>query len=137
MEKKDLVEFNKNVEFLGNDIAKYYDEEGNMKILSVGMLFCQVQFLKVTQQAKKVMLFNREISKDITFNKEFTMVPQKDEKDPLKVKDIQMEVELMWKVQNGLGFATIFNNKEEALKVANDMNNKIFSLLEEKEDGKK
>ena len=90
---------------------------------------CQVQFLRVTQTAKRVMMFNKEISKDMKFNKELAMIPQRDEKNPLKVKEVETQVELMWKVQNGLGFSTVFNNKEEAIKYAEDINNLVLGRL--------
>lgn len=132
MEDKDLIKFNKNVQFLKNEIARYEDEEGNIKVLSIGMLFCQVEYLRVTQEAKKVMVFNKEVNKNMKFDKEFTTIPQKDEKNPLILRDVQIEVEKMWKVRNGLGFFTICNNKEEAKQIAEEMNKKILDLLEEK-----
>ena len=57
------------------------------------------------------------------------MIPQRDKKDPLKVKEVETQVELMWKVQNGLGFSTVFNNKEEAIKYAEDINNLVLGRL--------
>lgn len=132
MEDKDLIKFNKNIQFLKNEIARYEDVEGNIKILSIGMLFCQVEHLKVTQEAKKVMVFNREVNKNMKFEKEFITIPKKDEKNPLVLRDVQIEVEKMWKVRNGLGFFTVCNNKEEAKKIAEEMNKKILNLLEEK-----
>ena len=47
----------------------------------------------------------------------------------IKIKEVETQVELMWKVQNGLGFSTVFNNKEEALKYAEDINNSVLERL--------
>ena len=129
MEEKNLIKFNENVKIINNGLVKYEDEEGNLKLLNIGSLMCQVQFLRVTETAKRVMMFNKEISKDMKFNTEFAMIPQKDEKNPLKIKEVETQVELMWKVQNGLGFSTVFNNKEEALKYAEDINNSVLERL--------
>ena len=129
MDEKDLVKFNENLKYINNELVKYEDEEGNLKLLNIGSLMCQVQFLRVTQTAKRVMMFNKEISKDMKFNKELAMIPQRDEKNPLKVKEVETQVELMWKVQNGLGFSTVFNNKEEAIKHAEDINNLVLGRL--------
>lgn len=131
MEKKDLVEFNKNLKFINNGIVKYEDKEGNLKILNLGTLFCQVQFLKVTKEAKKIMLFEKEIDKNMEFKKEIITIPQKDNENPLKIKDVEVQAELMWKVQNGLGMIKIFNNQEEAINLANEINEKILLYLEE------
>lgn len=136
MDEKDLVKFNENLKYINNELVKYEDEKGNLKLLNIGALMCQVQFLRVTETGKKMMLFNKEISKDMKFNKEFAIIPQKDEKNPLKVKEVETQVELMWKVQNGLGFSTVFNNKEEAIKYAEDINNLVLERLGE-ENGKK
>lgn len=129
MDEKDLVKFNENLKYINNELVKYEDEKGNLKLLNIGALMCQVQFLRVTETGKKMMLFNKEVSKDMKFNKEFAMIPQKDEKNPLKVKEVETQVELMWKVQNGLGFSTVFNNKEEAIKYAEDINNLVLGRL--------
>ena len=129
MEEKNLIKFNENIKSINNGLVKYEDEEGNLKLLNIGSLMCQVQFLRVTQTAKRVMMFNKEISKDMKFNKELAMIPQRDEKNPLKVKEDETQVELMWKVQNGLGFSTVFNNKEEAIKYAEDINNLVLGRL--------
>lgn len=136
MEEKNLIKFNENIKIFNNGLVKYEDDEGNLKLLNIGSLMCQVQFLRVTETGKKMMLFNKEISKDMKFNKEFAIIPQKDEKNPLKVKEVEMQVELMWKVQNGLGFSTVFNNKEEAINYAESMNNLVLERLGE-ENGKK
>lgn len=135
MDEKDLIKFNENLKYINNELVKYEDEKGNLKLLNIGALMCQVQFLRVTETGKKMMLFNKEVSKDMKFNKEFAMIPQKDEKNPLKVKEVETQVELMWKVQNNLGFSTIFNNKEEALKYAEDINKSVLERLGI-EDGK-
>lgn len=129
MDEKDLIKFNENLKYINNELVKYEDEEGNLKLLNIGSLMCQVQFLRVTQTAKRVMMFNKEISKDMKFNKELAMIPQRDEKNPLKVKEVETQVELMWKVQNGFGFSTVFNNKEEAIKYAEDINNLVLGRL--------
>ena len=129
MEEKNLIKFNGNIKIINNELVKYEDDEGNLKLLNIGSLLCQVQFLRVEETGKKVMLFNKEISKDMKFNKEFAMIPQRDEKNPLKVKEVETQVELMWKVQNGLGFSTVFNNKEEAIKYAEDINNLVLGRL--------
>ena len=129
MEEKNLIKFNENIKIINNGLVKYEDDEGNLKLLNIESLLCQVQFLRVEETGKKVMLFNKEISKDMKFNKEFTMIPQRDKKDPLKVKEVETQVELMWKVQNGLGFSTVFNNKEEAIKYAEDINNLVLGRL--------
>lgn len=135
MDEKDLVKFNENLKYINNELVKYEDEKGNLKLLNIGALMSQVQFLRVTETGKKMMLFNKEVSKDMKFDKEFAMIPQKDEKNPLKVKEVETQVELMWKVQNNLGFSTIFNNKEEALKYAEDINKSVLERLGI-EDGK-
>lgn len=122
----DLEEFYNNVK-LKNNLLFYEDEEGNVRIYSSIALLASCAYLEVTEEQKKVMIFNKEIKKTDEFNKikKVTQVAKKD--DPTTIVDKEIEVYQMWKVVNGAQVFKVFNNKEEALKVVHDINDKYTS----------
>lgn len=131
----DLKKFNDTVETLENKLARYEDEEGNILILPVSGLICKCEHLKVDENNKVQMEFNKEIPKGLELNK-VTVTTQVfkntitgNKRDRNTIVDQEVEVYELWRVTNGLGMKLVFNNQEEAVNYCNDINNKYIEMI--------
>ena len=131
----DLKKFNETVETLENKLARYADEEGNILILPVSGLICKCEHLKIDENNKVQMEFNKEIPKGLELNK-VTVTTQVfkntitgNKRDRNTIVDQEVEVYELWRVTNGLGMKLVFNNQEEAVNYCNDINNKYIGVV--------
>lgn len=131
----ELRKLNKNVELINKKLAKYKDTDGNLSIFPISGLICSCQYLRVDESNLNVMKFNKEVEKNMKFNKtKITTQVTKDtitgkEEDKNTIIDKEVEVYEMWRVSNGLGMKEVFNNKEEAVAYCEDTNIKYVGLI--------
>jgi len=127
MEKK-LFSFYENITELNDEFIKYEDQDGNMQIFPKSYGILRVEHQKIDEAKRKIMIYEQEIKADDEFTKETItkQVPKSDitgDKDDITtIVDQDVEVLLIWKVSNALGLTQVFNNKEEALKYAGEVN---------------
>ena len=90
---------------------------------------------KIVQQAEEVKKekFNQNINnEDIKFNYIESTRPApkyettKREEDKFVIVDAKIKVNQVWVVSNGLKFKNTFNNKEDAIKLTNSINEKLL-----------
>ena len=131
----DLKKFNETVETLENKLARYADEEGNILILPISGLICKCEYLRVDENNKVQMEFNKEIPKGLELNK-VTVTTQVfkntitgNKRDRNTIVDQKVEVYELWRVTNALGMKLVFNNQEEAINYCNDINNKYIEMI--------
>ena len=131
----DLKKFNETVETLENKLARYADEEGNILILPISGLICKCEHLRVDENNKVQMEFNKEIPKGLELNK-VTVTTQVfkntitgNKRDRNTIVDQKVEVYELWRVTNALGMKLVFNNQEEAVNYCNDINNKYIEMI--------
>lgn len=130
----DLIEYYNNITYKNKEVAEYNDNEGNYFVITPSNLIVAVQRsemdLKQFEQAK----FNQIVPKDFECNNiEITKLVSKseitkDEKDQFTLVEKKEKGKEFWIVQNGLQIRKAFDNKEDALKLAKEINKKIFEV---------
>lgn len=131
---KDLEEYYKHITYINDKLAEYEDEEGNLFAVTPSNLLVAVQYQALNKQEYEQAVFNQLVPKDFTC-KEIEidkLVPKNEmthnDKDKYTIISIKQKAKEVWFVSNGLGIRKAYNNKEEALKVAKNINNKIYGV---------
>lgn len=125
----DLKKFYENIEIKNNNIVEYKDEEGNINLFPIAGLLCRCEFLKVDNDRLKIMRFQKEVPKDIKFEIVDEVVPYQDPKNKLHLLEKTIKVNLMWRVSNNCGIKQIFDNKEDAMKLVEEINSKYINSV--------
>ena len=130
-----LKDFMDKVEIKNKNIAIYKNEEkGLIYPLSVATLLTRVDYLELTKQELEKALFENKIDK-----KEYKMydceklVPKntvtRDKKDQYTITTSQVKATHIYNVSNQAGIHTTFENKEDAFKLCEEINNQIIESL--------
>ena len=134
--EKDLINFNKNITKVTKEIAKYEDEKGNYMLIPTGQLLCNVEYMELDEISYKKALFEKIIDKNVKYNKiKTTKVVDKatitgKKQDQGIIVDSKVKAKQVWVVKNGLGLTKSFNNKDKALELVNESNNKYLEMAE-------
>ena len=132
--ERDLIKFNENITKVTKEIAKYEDEKGNYTLIPVAQLLCNIEYMELDEPMYKKALFEKIIDKDLECNEiEITKVVDKstitgNKKDQGIIVDSKVKAKQVWVVKNGLGLTKSFNNKEKALELVNELNNKYLEM---------
>ena len=134
---ENINEFMEKVKIINKDVAEYKDDEkGIQYIVPTSYLFARCDYLELTNDELKKERFNKTIEySDIKFNyiettREMSKYEKtKNEADRFTIIDGKVKVNQVWLVSNGLKFHKSFNNKEDALKVVEEINNKVKAVL--------
>lgn len=133
--EKDLIKFYNNISFINKEIAKYVDEKGNAQLIAIGQLLCNCTYNELDKEQMKQAKFSGLVE-DGEYNIIDVKRPvskyeiTKDKKDMYTLTDKQIKASQVWVVQNSLKVSKSFNNKEEALKVMDEINNKVLKQAE-------
>lgn len=129
--EKDLIKFYDNVEVINKDLSKYEDNKGNMFILNTINLLARVDYMELTKEEYKVAKFQQKIEdldysmtniKRVVSKNEIT---KKDE-DKYTLVDKEVSVRQIWNVSNPYGVFKSYTDKDEAVKYAKEVNEKIL-----------
>lgn len=133
---KDLEKFyNECIIIIDENLTKYKDEEGNYSILPTPALLVAVDYNELNKQQYEIAVFNQDIPKD--FIAEITKVKKAvskydithKEEDKFTLVEKEEDVRQVWFVMNQLKIKKAFNNKKEALELAEEINNKIINKI--------
>lgn len=129
--EKDLIKFYDNIEVINKDLSKYEDNKGNMFILNTINLLARVDYMELTKEEYKVAKFQQKIEDlDYSMINIKRVVPKneitKKEEDKLTLVDKEVSVRQIWNVSNPYGVFKSYTNKEEAVKYAKEVNEKIL-----------
>ena len=130
-----IEEFMDKIIVKGKDYTIYNDEEkGIIFPLNTINLLARLDYLELDKQQYEGALFQKKIEEgnyDIINIKR--PVPKNEitgkEEDKTTLVDREIAVRQVWNVSNGAGVFKSFNNKEEAIKYTNEINNKVFEWL--------
>lgn len=131
----DLIKFNENITKENNELAKYEDEKGNIFIIPIQSLFASCEYKELTKKEYEQMIFNRIIPKELELEEIDTIKPRlkyeitKKEEDKGVIIDAKIKAKKVWIVKNGLNLTKAYNNKEEAVKLTNELNNKYLEMI--------
>lgn len=136
--EKNLIKFYDNLTFINKDLAQYEDEKGNLQIIPNSQLLTNVSYEELTDAEMKKAKFQMLIGKDQKFEitdgirqvDKSTITKRKE--DELTIADTNVKVSRVWFVVNGLKLVKAFDNKEEAVKTAKEINEKILKVAEVK-----
>lgn len=130
-----IEEFMDKIIVKGKDYTIYNDEEkGIIFPLNTINLLARLDYLELDKQQYEGALFQKKIE-EIEYNiiNIKRPVPKNEitgkEEDKTTLVDREIAVRQVWNVSNGAGVFKSFNNKEEAIKYANEINNKVFEWL--------
>ena len=135
MIQETLEEFMNNVEIKCRDVAIYKNEEKGLTYpLALGHLLCRVDYLELSKEEVKKAIFEQKID-----DKEYQMfdcekiVPKyeitKIEADKFTLTTKKVKGTHIWNVANQTGIHHTFENKEEAIKLCEEINNKVIQEL--------
>lgn len=133
MVNNDLVEFMKHLTVLNKDFSEYEDtEKGNKYMIPNSYVFARCDYLELTNEELKKERFEQHIDKsNLKFNYIESTRPKpkyeatKIEADKYTIIDAKVMVNQIWLVSNGMKMVKSFNNKEEALKLVDSINDKL------------
>lgn len=126
-----LQDFMNKVEIKSKEIAEYKDlEKGVCYSLGTASLFPRVDYLELTKEelekAKFEQLIDKKDYKMFDCNRE---VPKnlitKDKKDMFTITNSKVKATHIWNVSNGYKVHSTFEDKEEALKLYNEICEKV------------
>lgn len=114
------------------DFSIYEDnEKGIMFVLNTVQLLARVDYLELDKEQYKVSKFQQKID-DLEYNivNIKKPIPKSEitgkEEDKLIITEKEVAVRQIWNVSNGLGIFKSFINKEDAFKLAKEINDNIF-----------
>ena len=133
---KDLEKFyNECITIIDENLTEYKDEEGNYSILPTPALLVAVDYNELNKQQYEVSVFNQDIPKDFKAGiiKVKKAVSKFDithkEEDRFTLVEKEEDARQVWFVMNQLKIKKAFNNKKEALELAEKINNKIINKI--------
>ena len=137
MKQENLIEFMDHVQIINKELSEYFDEEkGTKYLIPTSYIWSRVDYLELTNDELKKEIFNQNMEKtDLEFNYIDTTRPMpkyditKKEEDKYTITDAKVKANQVWLVSNGLKFNKVFNNKEDALKLVDKINEPLKKLL--------
>lgn len=135
MIEENLEEFMKNVDIKNKNVAIYSNKEkGIMYPLGLTHLLCRVDYLELTKDEVKKAQFEQKIdSKDYKMYDCEKLVPKyeitKIEADKYTITTKKVKATHIWNVTNQAGIHTTFESQEEAFKLCEEINKKVYELM--------
>lgn len=133
---KDLDKFYNSLKILDKTMSIYEDKDGNYSVLPTSSLLVAVDYNEFEKNQYDVAVFNGDIPKDFKTDIKNIKKPvpkyeiTKKEEDRYIITEKEAAVKPVWFVINGLKIKKAFNNKEEALKKAKEINEAIIETLQ-------
>lgn len=136
MVNEDLKSFMDNVTILDKDFSEYFNKEtGTKYMVPNSYLYARCDYLELTNDELKKERFAQNINKE---PKEFNQIEStrpvpkyettKREEDKYTIIDGKVKVNQIWRVTNGMKYIQTFNNKDEALKLLDEINEPLKKL---------
>lgn len=133
--KDNIIEFMNKTEMLSKEISIYKDEEkGIIFPLNTVNLLARVDYLELDKQEYTVAKFQNKIE-DLSYTIEEIERPvpkneiTKKEEDKFTITTKKVSVRKVWNVSNGAGIIKSFTKKEDAIKLVEEINNKVLDKL--------
>ena len=135
MKDENLQEFMSKVKIHNKDIAVYTNEEKGVQYpLGVASLLARVDYLELTKGEIEKAKFEQQIDKKEYKLYDCTRVVSKYEitkveADRFVLTDKKVKATHIWNVSNQLGIHTTLEDKEEAFKLGEEINKRIFEYM--------
>ena len=128
-----IIDFMNNIEIINKDLSKYEDDK-RMFYLNTVNLLPRVDYYELSKEEYTKAKFEKKIE-DLEYNiiNVKRPVPKnvitKKEEDKYTIVDSDVAVRQVWNVLNAAGVYKSFTNKEDAFKLANEIDEKIKAVL--------
>lgn len=131
MVNNDLEQFMEHLTILNKEMSEYCDPSKGIKYLVPNSyVYARCDYLELTNEELKKERFNQTIDKsDLKFNYIESTRPAPKKNEPYTIIDAKVMVNQIWLVSNGLKMVKSFNNKEEALKLVDSINEPLKKIL--------
>lgn len=134
---ENLTEYMKHITITNKDVSEYVNEEnGTRYIVPTGQLLGKLDYLELTEkeleQAKYKLLVDKHIDYKTTMATRPVLksdITGKD-KDKNTIIDSTVKVYQVWNVSNGLNIKQSFDNKEDAIKLYEEIKEKVIKYYE-------
>jgi hypothetical protein len=134
---ENLTEYMKHITITNKDVSEYVNEEnGTRYIVPTGQLLGKLDYLELTEkeleQAKYKLLVDKHIDYKTTMSTRPVLksdITGKD-KDKNTIIDSTVKVYQVWNVSNGLNIKQSFDNKEDAIKLYEEIKEKVIKYYE-------
>lgn len=133
--EKDLCKLMESINVFNKEFSEYEDKEKGVKFpFNTVNLLTRVDLLELTKEEYQVAKFQQKIE-DLDYKIENIKraVPKneitKKDEDKFTITEKEVAVRKVWNVSNTLGAFKSFTNKEDALKLSKEINDKIFEYL--------
>lgn len=129
--ERNLCNFIDNTTIINKDLSLYADEKGNRFIFNTINAIVKVDYLELTKEEYQIAKFQQKIDdldyKIINIKKRVPKneITGKDE-DKYTITEKEVAVRQVWNVSNPYGAYKSFTNKEEAIELAESINNSII-----------
>jgi 5'(3')-deoxyribonucleotidase len=134
---ENLTEYMQKVHITNKDVSEYINEEnGTRYIIPTGHLLAKVDYLELTEkeleQAKYKLLIDKHTDYKTTISTRPVLKSDLTgkEKDKDTIVDSTVKVYQVWNVSNGLNIKQSFDNKEEAVKLYEEIKEKVIKYYE-------
>ena len=135
MKKESLQEFMEKITIVCKELSEYKNEEtGLLYPLSTATLLTRVDYLELTKEELDKAKFEEKVQK-----KEYKMydceriVPKyeitKIEADKYTLTTKKVKATHIYNVSNQVGIISSFEDKEEAFKLCNEINEKVYNAI--------
>lgn len=134
--EKDILNFMSKVEIINKDFSRYVDKEkGIVFSLNTVQLLPRLDYLELDKTQFEAHKFEGKIDKNLEYNiididkptSKYSIT--KKEEDKFTIVNQKVAVRQIWNVVNALGIYKSFNNKDEALKVYEEIYERISEQL--------
>ena len=135
MIEETLQEFMEHVDIKNKNVAIYKNKDkGIMYPLGLTHLLCRVDYLELTKEELKKAQFEQKIDKgDYKFYDCEKLVSKYDitkiEADKFTITTKKVKATHIWNVTNQAGIHTTFENQEDAFKLCEEINEKVYELM--------
>ena len=130
--EKDILNFMSKVEIINKDFSRYVDKEkGIVFSLNTVQLLPRLDYLELDKTQFEAHKFEGKIDKNLEYNIIDVDKPTskysitKKEEDKFTIVNQKVAVRQIWNVVNALGIYKSFNNKDEALKVYEEIYERV------------
>lgn len=134
---ENLTEYMSKVTITNKDVSEYKDEDnGTRYIVPTGQLLGKLDYLELTEKELETAKYKLMVDKHIEYKttmKDRPVIKSEitgKEKDKNTIVDSKVKVYQIWNVTNGLGVKQSFDNKEDAIKLYENIKGKVIKFYE-------
>lgn len=135
MKQERLEEYMENIKFINKEYSQYINKESGLTYpINTPYLLCRVDKLELTKEELAKAKFEMKVEqKDYEMKDVERLVPKsvvtKDKKDQYTITTSKVKAAVIYNVSNQAGIHNSYEDVEEAFKVCNEINGKVFKVL--------